>query len=124
MLPARTEHPMLNHVATTIPVCDLDRSLSFYCDVLGFRLVHRIENQLVYLERSQSLIAVAPVQGMSKNPPALHIGIVVSDLQKSRVELESQGIAFLGENVDVRGAKIAFFNDPDGTPMYLFQLAS
>lgn len=115
---------MLNHIATTIPVCDLDRSLSFYCDVLGFRIIHRIENDLVYLERNRTLIALARMPDMTKTLPPLHIGVVVTDLQESRIELESLGVAFLGENVDVHGAKIAFFNDPEGTPMYLFQPAS
>ena len=114
---------MLSHVATTIPVCDLDRSLSFYCNVLGFGVIHRIADELVYLERSQTIIALARMPEVTKSLPPLHIGVVVTDLQESRIELESQGVVFLGESVDVRGGKIAFFNDPEGTPMYLFQLA-
>lgn len=115
---------MPHQIATTIPVGDLERSLAFYCDVLGFRIVHRIENQIVYLERDRSLIAIAPVQCMTQNPPPLHLGIVVEDVRSSRIELESLGVAFLGETIDVHGATIAFFNDPDGTPMFLFQFVS
>lgn len=35
--------------------------------------------------------------------------------------LEARGVEFLGETVDAGMARLTFFNDPDGTPLYLCQ---
>jgi predicted enzyme related to lactoylglutathione lyase len=49
------------------------------------------------------------------NPVALH----VDDVAAARADLESKGVAFLGDIVDTGVCHMAFFRDPDGNALML-----
>ena len=116
---------MFNRAITTIPVRDLDAALSFYRDALGFSVVYRVDNRLIHMAAPGMSIALRPVDyPMTNDASPVHIGLIVSDLEETRVQLESRGISFIGESVDLEIAKIAFFNDPDGTPLYIMEWAA
>ncbi len=53
-------------------------------------------------------------------PPQLSIGFEVEDICKTAKELEAKGIRFHFQENDVN--ILAFFVDPDGTPLYLTQV--
>lgn len=114
---------MFTQAITTLLVHDLDASIGFYRDVLGFTLIHRIDREIVYLSTAGMTIGLrqrdldVPVS----ETPHVHIGLTVVDLDETRGLLEARGVEFLGEPVDAGPAKLAFFNDPDGTPLYLCQ---
>ncbi len=113
---------MFHQAVTTISVRNLEASLAFYTGVLGFRVVHRLEPEIVHLAGPGIMLALRPIgNASSAESPAIHIGLFVTDLDEARRSLEEKGVAFLGEPVDARIAKVAFFNDPDGNSFYLCQ---
>ena len=114
---------MFTQAETTLLVHDLDTSIGFTRDVLGFSLIHRIDREIVYLSTAGMIIGLrqrdldVPVS----ETPHVHIGLTVSDLEEVCDVLEARGVEFLGEPVDAGPARLAFFIDPDGTPLYLCQ---
>src|SRR5262245_21025327 len=114
---------MFSQAVTTLLVHDLDASIRFYRDVLGFALIHRIDREIVHLSGAGMIIGLrqrdlaVPVT----ESPHVHIGLTVTDIDEVRSVLEARGISFLGETVDAGMAKLTFSNDPDGTPLYLCQ---
>ena len=114
---------MYTQAVTTLLVHDLDASIRFYRDVIGFTLVHRIDREIVYLSTAGMIVGLRqrdldlPVA----ESPHVHLGLTVTDLEEVRAVLEARGVEFLGEPVDAGPATLAFFNDPDGTPLYLCQ---
>ena len=113
---------MFEQAVTTISVQDLDVSLAFYTGVLGLRVVHRLDRQIVHLAGGGMILALRP-RGAAKFTEAahIHIGLMVSDLDATRRSLERRGVDFIGEPVDSHVAKVTFFTDPDGTSLYLCQ---
>lgn len=53
-------------------------------------------------------------------PPQVSIGFEVEDIRKTAKELEAKGIRFHFQENEVN--ILAFFMDPDGTPLYLTQV--
>ena len=119
----RKDLTMFTRAITTITVRDLNAALEFYCRVLGFHVVHRIYDRIVYVEAPGMLIALRPrdVETEISESSHVHIGLTVSDMETARQSLESRGVVFIGDTVDARVVQLAFFNDPDGTPLYLCQ---
>jgi catechol 2,3-dioxygenase-like lactoylglutathione lyase family enzyme len=116
---------VFHQAVTTVSVSSLETSLPFYREVLGFRVVHQLEPVVVHLAGHGILLALVPrPDGPALESPGVNIGFFVSDLDEARRALEQKGVAFLGEPVDALGARVAFFNDPDGNPLYLCQLTS
>ena len=109
---------MFQQTVTTLPVRDLDVSLPFYVDILGFRIVHRFD-QIAYLSGPGTMIALRP--GPIPDKPAVHIGLLVRDLKEAQKRLEQKGAIFVGEPVEASVSWVVFFNDPDGNSFYLFQ---
>jgi len=116
----------LAHAA--INASDLERSLHFYRDILGFpvveeltlddgvRLVHVRVGERATIElfgRPEPLAALpsAPQAGL------VHLALAVDDLDKTYAELRARGVEFTSEPRPGRGQtrKLAFCKDPDGT---------
>jgi catechol 2,3-dioxygenase-like lactoylglutathione lyase family enzyme len=114
---------LFSKAITTISVQDLDASIGFYTRVLGFQVVHRFDDELVHVAAPGMVIALRP-RTASYGPaetPHMHIGLMVTDLDATREELEERGVLFIGDSVDAAPVKLAFFSDPDGTSLYLCQ---
>lgn len=103
---------------------DLARSIRWYQDVLGFKLLYHVE-QMGWCELST---AVARVNlGLSevekaegKGGATLTFG--VTDIEISRKAIESHGVRFDGPTRVVEGmVKLATFFDPDGNSLMLYQ---
>jgi predicted enzyme related to lactoylglutathione lyase len=43
----------------------------------------------------------------------------VPDVDAARAELEAEGVEFVGETVETRVCRMAFFKDPDGNSLLL-----
>ena len=71
---------------------------------------------------NQSSFFALKVEGKVAHPapPQLSIGFEVEDIRKTAKELEAKGIRFHFQENDVN--ILAFFVDPDGTPLYLTQV--
>ncbi len=126
--PALGAHgPQMLHAM--VAVSDLDRSMEFYCALLGMREIRRIEVP----ERGLTMVflgyADAPAGAMQLElwhepavPPATpaghasHVGIGVRDLPGCVAALATRGVRVLREPGPMRpgGRAIAIVSDPDG----------
>ena len=120
---------------TRIRVSDLDRSVGFYTDHLGFRVLSRSDrspqgNQIVHLELpgNAHTIELTWSADYQVNVPEdlLHFAIGVPDLVAVCDELESRGIEIWPDEWREKfqtGRKMAFIDDPDGYEIELLELA-
>ncbi len=103
-------------------VSDLDASLAWFQDVLGFEEIFKIpeagwaevatpaEGVSIGLEQRDE------VGGDGGSTPVLG----VADIDAARAELEAKGVRFDGDTVEIPGmVKLATFFDPDGN-RYMF----
>lgn len=106
-----------------VPVTDLDRSIEFYRDKVGFRLDHHIANEHMTIAQltphgSGCSIVVGNLPSHSEMAPGSLKGLqlVVSDGAAARRELQDRGVD-VGEItvLDERDGSTFFgFADPDG----------
>lgn len=127
---------------TALYVEDLDRSLSFYEQVMGFSRIQgtpsEIENQsrvlrplhipggqVLLLFRKGSTATTATLPGGSIPPHGgtgqLHLAFAISagDLDSWRSRLESHSVAIESEMAWPRGGRSIYFRDPDGNLLEL-----
>ncbi|MDJ0788988.1 MAG: VOC family protein [Myxococcota bacterium] len=105
-------------------VTDLDRSIAWFQEMLGFEVVLRVD-EAGWAEVSSPTDGVTiglgqseAVDGKGGTTPVL--GVV--DVAAARAELEAKGVSFEGETVEVPGmVKLATFFDPDGNSYMLAQ---
>jgi catechol 2,3-dioxygenase-like lactoylglutathione lyase family enzyme len=100
----------------TLPVKDLDRSIAFYRDVLGVKLLARGKRAAMLDAGGFSL----RLEQSDKAQPAEGVEIYFADPGLARFKpLTERGVKFVGppETVNRRGdidVKLAEFTDPDG----------
>ena len=115
----------------TIAVRDKTQAITFYRDVLGFKLVDANQPGATFACGGGTFLEIYPTElaGTAKNTVA---GFQVPDLEAAILELRSRGVSFeeyqapktvdgiaqLGPN---RGA---WFKDPDGNTFALVELGS
>ena len=120
---------------TRVRVSDLDNSISFYCERLGFKLLSRSErsphgNQIAHLELPGNLhtLELTYSDDYDLNVPEdlMHLAIGVPDLIAFCAELEEKGIEIWPDGwreVFAEGRKMAFIDDPDGYEIELLERA-
>jgi catechol 2,3-dioxygenase-like lactoylglutathione lyase family enzyme len=123
----------LGHVAFRIT--NLERSLDFYCNKLGFREAFRLEREgepspwIVYLQvaPNQFLELFPGAQGENRPrgrfPGYDHFCFVVDDLQATLRELEARGMVLTGspqQGLDYNWQY--WITDPDGNAIELMQI--
>ena len=115
-----------------VPVSDLDRSIAFYRDQVGFDLDHDTRNEHMHVAQltprgSGCSIVIGDLPGQQDMEPGSLKGLqlVVSDAQAAREELLSRGVEASEIQVfDERDGGTFFgFSDPDGNTWAVQQLA-
>lgn len=108
-------------ITLSIPVKDLDVSLAWFADKLGFKELFRAP-EAGWAEVS------APAEGVSiglnQGADAAGTGTTpvfgVRDIDAARAELEAKGVSFDGDTTEIPGmVRLATFVDPDGN-RYMF----
>lgn len=112
-----------NHV--TIRVKNLVRSLSFYQEILGMKLVHRgrTDAYLSWGDAWVCLIEIHNAQEHSKNRVGIdHIAFTISeeDFPDAVEILKRNQVTMIREPVQRGGGKSVQFLDPDSTVIELF----
>jgi catechol 2,3-dioxygenase-like lactoylglutathione lyase family enzyme len=130
----------LEHVG--LSVADLDRSIAFYRDVLGFSVVRTLEvppslrlgdvvglppctARIAHLTLGAAMLELFEYRDPVGRPIAAdwthadhgfnHIGLTSTDTRGDHARLRGQGIRFIGEPVEFRpGVWIVYFYGPDG----------
>lgn len=117
---------------TNIAVDNLNESIKFYTEVLGFEESHRFNPEkgmnIVFLKGDgESMIELT--EGIENLDPKMKgqkglfmIGLEVSDMDRTARELQDKGIKFIRGPIDTpHGTKIAFLEDPQGVQIELIQ---
>jgi catechol 2,3-dioxygenase-like lactoylglutathione lyase family enzyme len=111
-----------------LPVSDVDRSLSFYVEQVGFHLDHDVQPgngmRVVQLTPPGSACSIVFGVGMGDaNPPGSirNVHLVVDDVSEARRRLVQRGVE-VSEIQDMGGVLYAFFADPDGNSWALQQI--
>jgi catechol 2,3-dioxygenase-like lactoylglutathione lyase family enzyme len=100
----------------TIPTRDVERSVAWYCDVLG--LEHGAEGEVE--TPNVTLSFWNPENNGEEFKP--HVGgfaVRVADVEEARRELEAKGVKFMGETYDSGVCLMGFLEDPDGNTVIL-----
>jgi catechol 2,3-dioxygenase len=117
----------IGHVV--LKVRDLDRSLAFYRDLLGFKVVSELSNVMIFLaadgqnHHDLALLRVGP-QAPSPVPSAIglyHVAIQLADLEAVRAAhalLVERGL--LRGAVDHGVSRSLYTADPDGNEIELY----
>ncbi len=107
-----------------LKVTDLDTSLKWYQDVLGFKLLYRVEEigwcELA-TEVSRVNVGLSQVEKCGGDGNAI-LTWGVKDIEHARKQLEEKSIRFDGPTQTIEGmVKLATFFDPDGNAMMLYE---
>jgi lactoylglutathione lyase len=126
----------MRYLHTMVRVADLDRSLKFYCDLLGLTEVRRIENEkgrftLVFLaapeDADRANAEQAPMVELTYNWDAEdyqggrnfgHLAYRVDDIYAACQKLMEGGVTI---NRPPRDGHMAFVRSPDGISIELLQ---
>lgn len=115
-----------------IKVNDIEKSIEFYTQVLGFSCSGRdVTNgiKLAFIQCGNTAIElIQPPEGagdMGEGQVA-HVALTVSDIDAAVAALRSKGVAFQSEEPEIhhdimQGSRLIFFNGPDGEILELFQ---
>ncbi|AWB96332.1 glyoxalase [Agromyces badenianii] len=114
-----------------VPVSDLDRSIAFYRDQLGFALDHDTRNEHMHIAQltppgSGCSIVIGSLPSQNEMAPgSLHgLQLVVADAEAARAELIGRGVEASAITVfDERDGGTFFgFADPDGNTWAVQQI--
>lgn len=111
---------------------DVERSIRFYEDVLGFKMIQRftsLEGNLMAFVKSGNLIIelIQHVEWMDRKDGLFdHIAMEVEDIEAVSAELKSKGIEFeddiyFDKLVTDTGVKYQAFRGPDGEHLEIYQ---
>jgi glyoxylase I family protein len=136
---------------TGFTVANLDRSLSFWCDVLGFELSHRahqtgdLAREITGVPGAEISLAVLKAPGhkielLEYHAPAdrkrvdlrpcdvgsVHVALTVDDLDAVLDAIAASGWKAAGKPQTLRtgpnaGKRVVYVHDPDGTTIELMQ---
>jgi len=139
-----------NHTSFTIS--DVGRSVAFYRDLLGFKLLSLAERprgfaeiatgipgahlKVAYLEapgghRLELVQYLSPpgvkLDTRTHNVGSAHLALNVDDLRQMHIELKAKGVRFKGEPIEVpagpnKGNLMVYMLDPDDFTLELIQI--
>lgn len=120
----------MKYLHTMVRIADVDQSLRFYCDGLGFKEVRRSDNQqgrytLIFLSASGEDDGALVELTYNWDPEVYtggrnfgHLAIGVDDIYETCAHLESMGITI---NRPPRDGRMAFVRSPDNISIEILQ---
>jgi CreA protein len=107
-------------------VKDITRSIDWYQNVAGFKLVYHLQD-MGWCELSSPVdkvyVGLSQVESPKIGGPVPTWG--VKDIDKARAQLEGAGVRFDGPTQEIPGmVRLATWYDPDGNALMLFQSLS
>ena len=113
-----------HHIAMRSP--NFEATKAFYTETLGFPIVGQIPGgSVVFIDIGGTTIELVPAPGTGPVRKAdcglVHLALEVDDVDATYEELSSKGVAFFIQPKSVGDIRLAFFHDPDGNELELFQ---
>jgi catechol 2,3-dioxygenase-like lactoylglutathione lyase family enzyme len=107
-----------------LQVGNLDESIAWYRDVLGFSLLYRMDD-LGWCELATEVrgvnVGLSQVEKGRRNLGAT-LSFGVRELEKARRQLEGKGVRFDGPTNEIPGTvKLATLYDPDNNALMLYE---
>ena len=120
---------MISGGNATVFVSNMDNAARFYTEVLGLRLVERYGNHWATVDAGRGFtIGLHPASPKYPAPGTkggMMLGLEVnSPLEGVVQQLKGKGVLFMGDIIREEAGSFANLEDPDGTPIYLWELAS
>lgn len=118
---------MLTRGIATIFVTDMDRSIRFYTEILGLQLTQRFGEHWAQVQAGELVIGLHPAsaQSPSGHNGSITIGFTFSTpIEEAVSTLKQKGVRFPGPIIQDNAGKVAYFEDPDGNTLYLWETAS
>ena len=139
---------------TSFTVSDVERSVSFYRDILGFKLLSLAERppafselatgirgahlKTAYLEipgghRLELIQYLSPsgekIDTRTNNVGSAHLALIVNDLKTMHRELKTKGFRFKGDPIEIpagpnKGNWMVYLLDPDDFTLELIQISA
>ena len=111
----------------TVMVSSMKRSVAFYTKTLGLKLRYKPHEEWAEVQAPGIVIGLHGMHDHSHDPaPAkpegFSIGFTVKKLEKAMDALKKKGVSFSPRIMDEGPVRLAFFSDPDGTPLYLCEV--
>ena len=108
----------------SLHVTDLERSIAWYRDVLGFPVLYKLDD-MGWAELSTGVARVNIGLGQTEGFKAAQgtkLTFGVKNCDKARKFLEGKGVRFDGPTQEIPGmVKLATFFDPDGNTLMFYQ---
>src|SRR5262245_17298105 len=108
----------------SMQVTNLDRSIKWYADTLGFKLLYKVDH-IGWAEMSTEVPGVNLGLGQVEKISArgnVKLTFGVKDIDKTRAHLESKGVKFDGPTITIEGmVKLATFFDIDENVTMFYQ---
>lgn len=126
----------MRYLHTMVRISDIDESLNFYCNILGMREMHRMENEagrftLIFLaapeDRQRAAAEKAPVLELTYNwdPEPYgegrnfgHLAFEVDDIYATCQHIADAGVTI---NRPPRDGRMAFVRSPDNVSIEFLQ---
>jgi predicted enzyme related to lactoylglutathione lyase len=109
-------------VVLQLGVADLDKSIAFYEQMLGFKTIERRDDlKFAHIETNVPGLQLGLSVGSTMTGTgAAIVNISVADIASARKLLESRGVVFTGPTQVIPGkVALAGFRDPDGNQLRL-----
>ena len=119
---------MFNGGIVTVFVTDMDRSVRFYTEALGLKLLQRYQNHFATIDAGHGLtIGLHPASSASpagEKKGGMSIGLYLTGTIKDSVKtLSARGVVFSGEVINEgKAGSFAHFVDPDGNALYVAEM--
>jgi len=113
---------MFQEANVTVQTRNFEKALHFYRDSLAFRLGFRNGNDWAELSMNGLTLGIAPTDKELAPSEKVSVGLNVSSLESAMKDLTDRGVTFTTEILDRTTARVVFFQDPDGNPLYLCEV--
>jgi lactoylglutathione lyase len=108
----------------TIIVDDMEKSVKFYTEIMGFEVDSRYTPQpgvIITLLKNEGDTMIELIKNTENDIGLYSVGIEVNDLNATVKELKSKGAKIIMEPVPITVGMLAFIEDPNGAKIALIQ---
>jgi predicted enzyme related to lactoylglutathione lyase len=119
---------MISGGNATVFVSDMDASVRFYTEVMGFKLTNRFGNNWATVEAGKGLtIGLHPASPDYPAPGTrggMVLGLEIDEpIEGVVARLSEKGVRFKGSIIRGEAGNFSHLQDPDGNEMYLWEVS-